>query len=175
MRCAPTSNNSCRWGRVKVPWNRGRSTILALLERGELSLVEPSVELATRLLEVAGAHLKLAGSGLEVDTVGSLQLSYDAARKAASALLIAQGLRGTSRGGHIAVLDAVRAQFNDRGGIAVFGELDHLRRQRNANEYPSHGDESVTLNEARAALEIAGEVVSSARALLDSERLSRFG
>ena len=107
--------------------------------------------------------------------MGSLQLSYDAARKAASALLIAQGVRGTSRGGHIAVLDAVRAQFNDRGGIAVFGELDHLRRQRNANEYPSHGDESVTLNEARAALEIAGEVVSSARALLDSERLSRFG
>ena len=108
-----------------MPWNRGRSTILVVVERGELGLVEPSAELAERLIAIAATHLELARSGLEVDPVGSLQLSYDAAR--------------------------------------------------NINEYPTEGDEAASLDDARTAFEIAVEVVSSARALLGSGRLTRFG
>ena len=50
---------------------------------------------------------------------GAYQPPYDALRKAAAALLAVQGLRATSRGGHIAIQDAVRAQFGDRGRPSV--------------------------------------------------------
>ena len=43
------------------------------------------------------------------DLEGSLALAYDAARKAAEALLARQGLRATTRGGHIAVVAAITA------------------------------------------------------------------
>lgn len=61
-------------------------------------------------------HIGLAAQGTDSDPAGALQLAYDAARKAAAALLATQGLRATTRGGHIAVLEAARAQFNDKGG-----------------------------------------------------------
>lgn len=100
---------------------RGRSDIERLLADGELERVTPSDEITTRLLTDAEAHIRLASRGVSDDPAGALQLSYDAARKASAALLAVQGLRATTRGGHIAVIDAVRAQFNDRGGMEVFG------------------------------------------------------
>jgi hypothetical protein len=33
------------------------------------------------------------------------------------------------------VIDAVRAQFNDPGGMKAFGRLNRLRRRRNTTEY----------------------------------------
>jgi hypothetical protein len=43
------------------------------------------------------------------DLPGAYQLAYDALRKSAASLLEVQGLRATSRGGHIAIQDAVIA------------------------------------------------------------------
>lgn len=100
-----------------------------------------------------------------------LQLSYDAARKASAALLAVQGIRATSRGGHIATVDAVRAQFNESGGIAVFGRINRLRRRRNDTEYPSPTTPGVTTDEATQALGVGQEAVESARKLLGSNRL----
>ena len=122
----------------------------------------------------AVAHVSLASKGIEDDPAGALQLSYDAARKTAAALLAVQGLRSTTRGGHIAVIDAVRAQFNDRGGLEVFGRLHALRRRRNRTEYPDEESPGVNEDDARQALETARAVIDAAERLLDSGRLSAF-
>lgn len=63
--------------------------------------VPTSDGVAKRLLADAEAHIGLATKGVEEDPSGTLQLSYDAARKASAALLAVQGLRATTRGGHI--------------------------------------------------------------------------
>ena len=50
------------------------------------------------------------------------QLAYDALRKSAASLLEAQGLRATSRGGHVAVQDGVIAQFGSSiRGVKIHG------------------------------------------------------
>lgn len=157
-----------------MSWERGRAEIERLLGDGELEHVTPSADIANRLLEAAEAHIGLADKGTEDDPAGALQLSYDAARKASAALLAIQGLRSTTRGGHIAVVDAVRTQFNDRGGIEVFGRLNRLRRRRNATEYPDADSPTVTEDDARQALATARETVDAARKLIDSGRLGPF-
>ena len=119
-----------------MSWARGRADVEQLIADGELERVGPSGDVASRLLADAGAHIGLASRGLVDDPAGAFQLCYDAARKAAAALLAVQGLRATTRGGHIAVIDAVRSQFNDEGGMAIFGRLHALRRRRNRIEYP---------------------------------------
>jgi len=157
-----------------VTWERGRAHIERLLAAGELEHVTPSAEVADRLLQNAEAHIGLAAKGVDDDPAGALQLSYDAARKASAALLAVQGLRSTTRGGHIAVIDAVKAQFNDQGGMPVFGKLHRLRRRRNSTEYPDLDSPTVTDDDARQALAIARDTVNAAKRLLESGRLTPF-
>ena len=157
-----------------MSWERGRADIERLLEDGELERVKPSVEVASRLVASAEAHIALAGKGVDDDPAGALQLSYDAARKASAALLAVQGLRATTRGGHIAVIDAVRAQFNDRGGMEVFGRLHRLRRRRNTTEYPDLDSPTVTDGDAAQALATARETVDAVKRLIDSGKLDPF-
>jgi hypothetical protein len=45
---------------------------------------------------------------------GGYALAYDGARKALTAILENEGLRPTTRGGHLAVFEAVRAQLGPR-------------------------------------------------------------
>jgi len=156
-------------------WERGRPDIDRLIADGELERVTPSDEVASRLLTDAEAHIALASKGLDEDPAGALQLSYDAARKASAALLAVQGLRATTRGGHIAVIEAVKAQFNDRGGIEIFGRLHSLRRRRNRTEYPDLDSPGVNEDDARQALATARSAVDAAKRILDSRRLDQFG
>lgn len=157
-----------------MSWERGRAEIEKLLEDGELQRVTPYDEVATRLLADADAHIGLATKGVEDDPAGALQLAYDAARKASMALLAAQGLRSTTKGGHIAVVDAVRAQFNDRGGLATFGKINRLRRRRNETEYPEVDSPGVMTDEASSAIATAREVLDGATALLASGKVEPF-
>jgi hypothetical protein len=157
-----------------MSWERGRADIERLLGDGELERVTPSAEAAVRLVASAEAHIALAGKGVDDDPAGALQLSYDAARKASAALLALQGLRATTRGGHIAVIDAVRAQFNDRGGMDVFGKLHRLRRRRNTTEYPDLDSPTVTEGDAAQAIAIARETVDAVKRLIDSGKLDPF-
>lgn len=157
-----------------MTWQRGRSDIARLIRDGELDRVAPSDAVAARLLADAEAHIALASKGIEDDPAGALQLSYDASRKASAALLAAQGLRSTTKGGHIAVVDAVKAQFNDRGGMEVFGRLHALRRRRNRTEYPDLDSPGVNEDDARQALDTARAVVDASRRLIDSGRLDQF-
>jgi hypothetical protein len=157
-----------------VSWERGRADIERLITGGELEHVTPSGEMASRLLADAHAHTVLAAKGIADDPAGALQLSYDAARKASAALLAVQGLRATTRGGHIAVIDAVKAQFNDRGGMEIFGRLHALRRRRNRTEYPDLDAPGVNEDDARQALDTALALVDAAKRLIDSARLDAF-
>lgn len=102
-----------------MSWERGRHDIERLLADGELERVLPSHDVAERLLADAVAHVALATKGTADDPAGALQLSYDAARKASAALLAIQGLRATTRGGHIAVIDGAR-QLLDTDRLELF-------------------------------------------------------
>jgi hypothetical protein len=157
-----------------MSWKRGRATIERLIASGELDQITPAPDVADRLLADAGAHIGLAEKGIKADAAGALQLSYDAARKAAVALLAIQGLRATTRGGHIAVLDAAKAQFNDKGGIAVFGRINRVRRRRHDSEYPSADTPAITAGEAQQAITIARETLEAARQIIATGKLGRF-
>lgn len=84
----------------------------------------------------AGRHLATAATAESAgDLAGGYQLAYDALRKSAASLLVAQGLRPTSRGGHVAVQEAVNAQFGTT--VRVLRSFGRIRRARNSFEYPS--------------------------------------
>jgi len=117
-------------------WQQGRDSLDEMIRRGELERVPASRDHADVLLGQARQHLNSARAIAAVDPVGGYQLLYDAARKALAAVLENQGLRATSRGGHIAVRDAVTAQLDPPLG-AVLRPFDRLRRRRNQAEYPS--------------------------------------
>lgn len=157
-----------------MSWARGRTQVERLLDRGDLERIRPSTEVAARLMADARAHLRLASSGIDDDPAGALQLSYDAARKSAAALLAVQGLRATARGGHVAGIDAIRAQFDGPGERAVFGTLNGLRRRRNMTEYPSEASPGVTTDDALQALSTARTAMEAAQALLGKGALGPF-
>src|SRR6185437_14081778 len=101
-------------------WQQGRETLDGMIERGELERVPASREHADLLLSQARQHLTSAKAIAGSDPAGAYQLLYDAARKALAAVLENQGLRATSRGGHIAVREAVSAQGHVHGsGVRI--------------------------------------------------------
>lgn len=117
-------------------WQQGRDTVAGMISRGELERVPASREHADLLLTQARRHLDSARVVAGSDPTRAYQLLYDAARKALAAVLENQGLRATSRGGHVAVLDAVSAQLDPPLG-SILRPFDRLRRRRNQAEYPS--------------------------------------
>ena len=157
-----------------MSWERGRARIEELLAAAELERATPNERHARRLLAEATAHLEAVTRVIEVDPSGALQLAYDAARKAAVALLTIQGLRSTTKGGHIAVQDAVVAQFGGPEGMGAFARLGRMRRQRHAAEYPTESTPPVTRRDADQAERDARALVDAAGRLLDSERLGVF-
>src|ERR1700730_15225356 len=95
------------------------------------------------------------------DPASGCTLAYDGARFACMALLAHQGLRPTTRGGHLAVEETVRAQFGE-----AFKPFRDLRLRRNELEYPVYPDESVEAVEANAAVDAARGIVSGAEGML---------
>ena len=149
-----------------MSWEQGRETIDELLARGELQNVSPDLDVAHQLLETARKHLGSASVIQTNDPEGAYAALYDAARKSCAALLQAQGLRPTSRGGHIAVREAVLAQFSALPGGQVLRSFDRLRRRRNEMEYPS-GESTIDEPEISEALSRAEQMVGFAEKLID--------
>lgn len=96
------------------------------------------------------------------DPASAYTLAYDAIRFACTALLVQQGLRPTTSGGHYVIEQSVRAQFGDH--FKKYGAL--RRRRRNELEYPTYPDEEVAPKEAEAAVKDAQEIIANARRLL---------
>src|SRR5205814_10054823 len=137
-----------------------------MLSRGELERVPPGRDHADLLLPHAHQHLKSAEAVIAIDPTGAYQLLYDAARKALGSVLENQGLRATSRGGHIAVLDAVSAQLDPPLG-GVLRPFDRLRRRRNQAEYPSAGQPTFSADDVARDLPKVREIVETATKVLD--------
>lgn len=116
-------------------WRQGRPEIERMLADGTLQRVPASRDQADRLLAQARSHLRSAAAVSADDPEGGYALAYDAARKALAAVLENQGLRATSRGGHLAVYEAVRAQLDPPMGRAL-RPFNRMRRLRNEAEYP---------------------------------------
>lgn len=149
-----------------MTWAPGRATVDRLIEAGEVQRVTPDLRAARRLVHSATRHLASAATLAGTDPEAAFATSYDAARKACSALLEAQGLRATTRGGHIAVRDAVSAQFGDLSGGEALKPFDRLRRRRNDIEYLGDAN-PVDNDEVHDALAQARRIVDFADKLVD--------
>jgi HEPN domain-containing protein len=153
-------------------WRKGEQQVTSLIEQRHLQQVAADSQTAAALLASASRHVESAGRTVDADPEAAYALAYDAARKSATALLAHQGLRPTTSGGHIAVVDSIRAQFP---GVPGLTSLDRLRRRRNQAEYPNPTSyDPITVDEANDAIQTAGECVSSASRLPQLDELGIF-
>lgn len=148
-----------------MKWQQGRDALDGMIARGELEQVPASREHAELLLAQAQRHLDSARTIAGTDPAGAYQLLY-AARKALAAVLENEGLRATSRGGHIAVREAVSAQLDPPLG-GIFRPFDRLRRRRNQAEYPSADEPGFVADDVDRDLPKVREIVEAAAKVLD--------
>lgn len=153
-------------------WNKGSEVIERQLEDRHLETVPADADTVERLVDTARRHIASATTNAASDPEGALALAYDAARKTATALLAHQGLRPTSAGGHIGVVEAINAQFP---GVDGLKSIDRLRRRRNQAEYPDPRDyDPVTTDEVEDAIAAATACVAAAEKLLEVPQLGLF-
>ena len=149
-------------------WSKGEGTIELLLREHHLERLTGAAANAEPWFRQADRRLATATHIFEDDPESAFVLAYDAARFAAVALLAQQGLRPTQAGGHVAICDAVKAQF-----AGPFVALGTLRRRRNELEYPAFPGEHVEVNEVSEAIEAAQALLQKARAVVP--HLGLFG
>ena len=147
----------------------GSKAIAFLIKKGDLEKVEANPEGALRLFEQCGAHLRSAALIIEGDPAGSFQLSYDAARKSLTALLFIQGVRHTSKGGHIAIEQALTSQFPE---VSAFARIRWMRPLRNQTEYPTADRPVASEQDAIQGLAAAIQILDSAKEL--AKTLKKF-
>jgi hypothetical protein len=153
-----------------MTWPPGQDRIRELLAVGELETVPADGRLARRLVADASKHLETAAAALESgDLAGAYQVAYDALRKSAAALLADQGLRATSRGGHVAIQDAVRAQFG--AAVRAFTSYGRIRRARKRFEYPDSTTPGPASDDVDDAIAVATQARDAATAILDKNLL----
>lgn len=154
-----------------MTWRPGRDRIVELIAAGELEQVAADQGMARRLLEDARRHLDSAAAAAGIgDLTGAYQLAYDAFRKSAASLLAAQGLRATSRGGHVAVQDAVITQFGS--SLNAFRALGRIRRTRNSFEYPDTDTAGPTSDDVEDAVTAATQAHAAAVTVLEQNVLT---
>ncbi len=147
-------------------WNQGRSQVDKLIADGELQRVPANREHADQLLVQARKDLASAQLLVDANPKRAYESLYDAARMALTAVLENEGLRPTSRGGHIAPYAAVSAQLDPPLG-ATLRPFDRMRRTRNRSEYPSFTTPDLTADNARADLSVATSIVEVCEGVLD--------
>jgi len=156
-----------------MSWEPGRERVRELIDAGEVEQVTPDLAIACRLLEDAGRHLVTASEAkVAGDASGAYQLAYDALRKSAASLLEAQGLRATSRGGHLAVQEVVTAQF--AATVRVFRSFGRVRRARNNFEYPTSNSPGPSGDDIDDAIAVATKAREAATTILDQDVLTRW-
>jgi hypothetical protein len=130
-----------------------------LLDAGLLEEVAPHGEDALLRLDEAERHLASAEQIATTDPNGAFQLAYDAARKAATAHMLAHGLRVTNQPGAHAT--------TGRYALVALGEafapFDRMRRRRNRSEY---GTTLIGQADVAAAVADARAMVAAVRACL---------
>lgn len=147
-------------------WNQGRATVDELIADGELQRVPPSREHADQLLAQARKDLASAALPRDSNAKRAYESLYDAARMALTAVLENEGLRPTSRGGHIAPYAAVSAQLDPPMGT-ILRPFDRMRRTRNRSEYPSFTTPEVTADNVTSDIPAAEAIVEICQGVLD--------
>jgi hypothetical protein len=150
-----------------VRWNQGRNEIEQMLTNGELERVPPSRAHADRLMAQAGRHVTSAETICESDPEGAYDTLYDAARKSLWAILANEGLRPTTKGGHLAAYQAVRAQLDPPLGQQL-RPFDRMRRHRRDAEYPSVDTPELTADDVRDDLPLVRSILEIAGGVLDT-------
>lgn len=133
-----------------------------LVRLGRIEEVAADVEAARGLLDHATTHLESARTIVAADCAGAYQLAYDAARKAVTADVSANGYRVKSDrpGAHAAVVAyADEALVHDVSPDAL-RDLDRMRRTRNRSEY---GGITVGRRQAEEDLDLAAEIVEAVK------------
>ncbi|HKY47885.1 MAG TPA: HEPN domain-containing protein [Acidimicrobiia bacterium] len=135
-------------------------TIDDLVRDGSFEAVPADPASARRILDEARRHVAAARQIATLDPSGAYVLSYDAARKAVSAVLLAGGYRAMSvPGAHAAT---ARAAFSF-GASEVeqnrLRQLDQMRRHRNRSEY---GVRSFSAQETEGAIDLAEWIIEFA-------------
>jgi hypothetical protein len=160
-------------------WAKGERSVQFLVDRNRLesfeaeglaALAEALIGRAARRLETTAAAA-LAGG----DVDGAYLAAYDAYRMAAEALLARQALRATGGdGSHMAVEDAVSAQFAT--DIPAFAKptFERFRRTRHSAQYFDPSAAPITTSDASWAIEKATAALSGAKALLAASPPGRF-
>jgi hypothetical protein len=98
-------------------WAKGADQVTALIEAHHLQRVIADADTVDALLGSARRHVESARLTVGQDPEAAYSLAYDAGRKSATALLNHQGLRPTTSGGHLVVVDVIRAQFPGVPGL----------------------------------------------------------
>ncbi|GAA4994462.1 hypothetical protein GCM10023317_23140 [Actinopolymorpha pittospori] len=93
-------------------------------------------------------------------------LAYDAARKALTAVLENQGLRPTSRGGHVALIDAVRASWGPTAWECPAARGPHASRNR--VEHPDSSVPPVSPQEVTETLPKVEDVLDAAAKVIEA-------
>jgi hypothetical protein len=154
-----------------VSWQPGRDRIAELLKAGQLEQVAADRPMAQLLLDDAGRHLATAAAALSSgDLTGSYQVAYDALRKSGASRLAVQGLRATSRGGHVAVQEAVQAQFGST--VRAFRSFGRIRRARNSFEYPSTVTPGPSADDVSDAIDAATQARQAAVTIIEQALLA---
>ena len=161
-------------------WKRGERTVKFLISRGRLESVEAEnlAESADALIARAALRVEAtAAAALKAgDVDGAYVAAYDAYRMAAESLLVRQGLRATGGdGSHMAVEDAVSAQFAT--DIPAFAKptFERLRRTRHSAQYFDPAAAPITKSDASWAIKKAQAALSGVKPLLAASSLERFG
>jgi hypothetical protein len=161
-------------------WKKGEQTVRFLVSRGRLETVEVEDLAASADALIARAALRVeatAAAALKAgDVDGAYVAAYDAYRMAAESLLVRQGLRATGGdGSHMAVEDAVSAQFGT--DIPAFAKptFERLRRTRHTAQYFDPAAAPITKSDASWAIEKATAALSGVQALLAASPPERFG
>jgi hypothetical protein len=160
-------------------WEKGERTVQYLISRDRLESVEAEDLAASAEALVGRATLRVeatAAAALKAgDVDGAYVAAYDAYRMAAESLLVRQGLRATGGdGSHMAVEDAVSAQFG--ADIPAFAKttFERLRRTRHSAQYFDPAAAPITKQDASWAIEKAKAATSGVKALLAMSPPERF-
>jgi hypothetical protein len=147
-------------------WNQGRADIDRLLQDRRFERVPADREFADRLVGTGRTKLVTAARDAQSDPDSAYEALYGAARLALVAILENQGLRPTSKGGHIATYEAVRAQLDPPLG-KIIKPFDRLRIQRHAVDYPTASTPQITTADVLRDLPVAAAIVDLAADVLD--------
>jgi tellurite resistance protein len=168
-----------KWGRGHGALGERERTVQFLVERNRLESFEADDLAALTEALIGRAVLRVettataALAGGDVD--GAFVAAYDAYRMTAEALLARQALRATGGdGSHIAVEDAVSAQFGAEIPAFTKPTVERLRRARHAAQYFDPSAAPLTASDATWAIGKAKEARLGAKALLATTPSGRF-